>query len=182
MSDDEDDGATRDERIKALKCYPCHICNKKFWRRGNLDKHVALHELGFDCYQCDDGDGRPQPHPSSAALAEHVRRFHPSDVTGRGADEPSAIFDPEWQIVQTHQSNSKKFQKVRTNYEVELRHSECVEPSFENFDTLFTTLLGQVGFLSREFLEVFLENFSRNSREISREFFLNFSRKNREFS
>ena len=75
--------------------------------------------------------------------AEHVSRFHPSDIAGGGA-EPSAVFDPEWKIVKTYQNNSKKFQKLRTSYEVELQHVEHVEPSFENFDTLFTTLLGQV--------------------------------------
>ena len=90
---------TREERLKALKRYR----HKKFYRQGNLDKHVALHERGFDCYHCDD----PKPHPSSAALAEHISRFHPSDVTGRGV-EPPAIIDPEWKIVKTHQTNSKR--------------------------------------------------------------------------
>ena len=49
---------TREERLKALKRYS----HKKFYRQGNLDKHVEEHGFGFDCYQCDDGDA-PQPHP-----------------------------------------------------------------------------------------------------------------------
>ena len=126
---------TREERLKALKRYR----HKKIYRQGNLDKHVALHERGFDCYQCDDGDA-PQPHPSSAALTEHVSRFHPSDITGRGA-EPSTVSDPEREIVKTDETNSKRFRK--NSYDVELRHVEHVEPSFENFDTLFSCLLEQ---------------------------------------
>ena len=72
--------------------------------------------------------------------AEHVSRFHPSDIAGGGA-EPSAVFDPEWKIVKTDETNSKRFRK--NSYDVELRHVEHVEPSFENFDTLFSCLLEQ---------------------------------------
>ena len=138
MVDDEASGYladddTRGERLKSFKRYPCDICEKKFRRRSNLERHVALHELGFDCHHCDD----PKPHPSSAALAEHISRRHSSD-------EPSAIIDPEWKIVKTHQTNSKRWQKNSTGYEVELRHSGHVAPTFENFDTIFSSLLDQV--------------------------------------
>ena len=139
MVGDHDDTPDREEKIKALKCYPCDICNKKFYRRSNLKRHAAQHELGFYCHHCND----PKPHPSSAALAEHVSRFHPSDTTGGGIG-PSAVFDPEWKIVKTSETHSKTFQKIRTSYDVELQHVEHVEPTFEHFDTVFTTLLGQV--------------------------------------
>ena len=120
---------TREERLKTVKRHPCDICKKKFYRSGNLKRHVALHELGFDCRYCDD----PKPHPSSAALAEHISRRH-----------SSAIVDPEWKIVKTHQTNSKRWQKNSTCYEVELRHSGHVAPTFENFDTIFSSLLDRV--------------------------------------
>ena len=109
---------TREERLKALKRYR----HKKNYRRGNL-------ESGFDRYHCDD----PKSRPSSAALAEHISRRH-----------SSAIVDPEWKIVKTHQTNSKRWQKNSTCYEVELRHSGRVAPTFENFDTIFTSLLDRV--------------------------------------
>ena len=38
----------------------------------------------------------------------------------------------------------KRWQKSRTCYEVELRHSDHVAPTFENFDTIFSSLLDQV--------------------------------------
>ena len=113
---------TREERLKALKRYR----HKKIYRQGNL-------ESGFDRYHCDD----PKPHPSSTALAEPVSRRHSSD-------EPPAIIDPEWKIVKTRQTNSKRWQKTSTGYEVELRHSGRVTPTFENFDTIFNSLLDQV--------------------------------------
>ena len=75
--------------------------------------------------------------------AERINSFHPSDTTGEGV-EPSAIFDPEWKIAKTSETNSKRWQKIRTSYEVELQHLGRVEPSFENFDRIFSSLLGQV--------------------------------------
>ena len=75
--------------------------------------------------------------------AERINRFHPSDAASEGV-EPSAVFDPEWKIVKTSETHSKTFQKIRTSYDVELQHVEHVEPTFEHFDTVFTTLLGQV--------------------------------------
>ena len=53
-----------------------------------------------------------------------------------GGAEPSTIFDPEREIVKTDETSSKRFQK--NSYDV-----EHVEPSFENFDTLFSCLLEQ---------------------------------------
>ena len=75
--------------------------------------------------------------------AERINSFHPSDTTGEGV-EPSAIFDPEWKIVKTSETNSKTFQKTRTTYEVELQHVEHVEPTFEHFDRIFSSLLDRV--------------------------------------
>ena len=144
MVDDEGSGYladddTREERLKTLEHHLCDICTKKFYRRGNLKRHVALHERGFDCHHCDD----PKPHASSDALAEHISRFHPSDTAGKGA-EPPVIIDPEWKIVKTHQTNLKTWQKSRTCYEVELRHSDHVAPTFENFGKIFSSLLDRV--------------------------------------
>ena len=136
MASDDDDTRDREERLKTLKCYPCDICKKKFYRWGNLKRHVALHERGFNRYHCDD----PKPHPSSAALAEHISRRHSSDTVGGGV-KPSAIIDPEWKIVKAHQTSSKRFQK--SSYDVELQHVEHVEPSFEHFDKTFSCLLEQ---------------------------------------
>ena len=127
------DDDTREERLKALKRYPCDICEKKFRKRRNLKRHVALHELGFDCHHC----GDPKPHPSNAALAEHMNRRHSSDG-------PPAIIDPEWKIVKTRQTNSKRWQKNSTGYEVELCHSGHVAPTFKNFDMIFSRLLDRV--------------------------------------
>ena len=120
--------------------YKCKICGKLFHRTYNLTVHTARHAYGFDCNLC------LVPHITADALAQHKRLLH---TTGSGVSKtpPASLIDdfiPVWEVTKTSERHSKKFQKGLTSYAVTLKNSESVQPTYENFDKLFDTLIAEV--------------------------------------
>ena len=119
--------------------YACKVCGKIFYRISNYNSHISRHLLGFDCGLC------LTPHLSAADLSTHVTRCHENHpVGGGGGDDFHEEFRPSWEVHKTSEKHSKKFQKGLTRFEATLKDPESIEPTYENFNTIFETLINAV--------------------------------------
>ena len=105
------------------------------WYKTNFTEHANRHSRGHDCKHCH------TPHLTSEELHSHTLRLHTTQTSGQGIQDD---FVPAWRVNNVSQHHSTKFKKTLNSYQAKLENSEKINPTYQNFDILFKSLIDNV--------------------------------------
>ena len=122
----------------------CPVCSKVFYHQGNYARHQVKHAAGFDCPIPACG----LPNITAEDLQLHLVLNHAdTEGLGLGPELPpteTEEFVPVWDLSEHKAVLNKKFKKTLHTYTAQLQNIGHVEPSPENLDRIFRSLITQV--------------------------------------
>ena len=91
----------------------CNICDKKFFRVSNYEKHLQRHALGNDCSICF------KPHGNPEDLIVHQQDLHSFIGHGEKSD-----FEPVFKITPKQEKHNTKYRVIQKNYTATLENKD----------------------------------------------------------